>query len=78
MTKYDRYLTVCRKLGNRYRQRDINGHYLNRSIGGVPSRYHHLETLAAEKYLGCNPAKLRTGADYSNAPADLTIWKLPI
>lgn len=79
MKNYARYSNIVTNSRKRYTQADTNGkHYVNRSIGGVPSRYTHIETLAAAKYLGCDINRLQGSSDYANAPSDLTLWRLPV
>lgn len=57
MTNQGRFISVCRKLWNRYYDPKIRG--VTVSVGGKPTKYRRLEDLAAVKYLGCDPAKLK-------------------
>lgn len=50
-----RYSDVCRRLHQRYQRPD--GRVVT-TVGGEATRYYTLESMAAVKYLGCDPQKL--------------------
>lgn len=54
MTRRNRYADTASRLARRYTDRDGR---LVTHINGQPTRYRVLETLAAVKYLGCDPTK---------------------
>lgn len=55
-TRQDKYIEVCHKLRKRYTE---PGGRLVVSIGNQRTKYTRLEDMAAVKYLGCDPAKLK-------------------
>ena len=55
MTNQDEYLYICKKLYLRY----ATGTGIVLGVAGNPSKYQRLLDMAAVKYLGCDPDKLK-------------------